>query len=48
MLMNTGHSPPSLSPVAAGMTYVAARIPLAGLASHRAGAVHLTEPNPPL
>ena len=24
--------------------YVAARIPLAGLASHRAGAVHLTEP----
>ncbi|MGE0128381.1 MAG: hypothetical protein AB7U82_09905 [Blastocatellales bacterium] len=26
------------------MMYVAARIPLAGLASHRAGAVHLTEP----
>jgi hypothetical protein len=24
--------------------YVAARIPLAGLVSHRAGAVHLTEP----
>src|SRR5262245_16125198 len=48
MLMNTGHSAPSLSPLAGGILSVAARIPLAGLASHRAGAVHLTGPEAPL
>src|SRR5215475_14262202 len=41
---NTAHSAPSLSPSAAGIMYVAARIPLAGLASQRVGAVHLTPP----
>src|SRR5215475_10619618 len=40
----TAHSAPSLSPSAAGIKYVAARIPLAGLASHRVGAVHFTPP----
>jgi hypothetical protein len=44
---NTAHSAPSLSPSAAGIVYVAARIPPAGLVSHRDGAVHPTEPAEP-
>src|SRR5262249_29485237 len=39
---NTAHSAPSLSPSAAGISYVAARICLGGPSFHRAGAVHLT------
>src|SRR5262245_29788575 len=47
-LSKTAHSAPSLSPFAAGIRYVAERIPLAGLASHLEGAVHLMAPEPPL
>src|SRR5215470_5579565 len=39
---NTAHSAPSLSPSAAGIRYVAARICLGGPSFHRAGMVHLT------
>src|SRR5262249_54747615 len=45
--MNTAHSASSLSPAAAGIRYVAARICLGGPAFHRAGMVHLTPAEPP-